>query len=323
MSINILRLEEYRAYYRTLSGLVRAVDGVDLLVKRGEILGLIGESGCGKSTLVQSLVLPKPPLFITGGSAKLLERFDIVKMSSDERRSMLMTKMSLIPQYALDALPVIKKIRAFLKDLAKDKGVNYEEIYNTFVERLKLVNLPLKVLDMYPLELSGGMRQRVIIAISTLFKPELLMADEPTSALDVATQRCVLELLRDLRDQRLVGSVVLITHDIASVRQISDRVATMYAGKIVEEGPLECVVREPLHPYTGMLITSVPTMEASYKSRKLKGLAGAPPSLVNPSPGCRFHTRCPYAMEVCKMEEPPMTVVGNNGRVACWLYLKR
>lgn len=318
--MNILKLENYRAYYRTLSGLVRAVDGVDLLVKRGVILGLIGESGCGKSTLVQSLVLHKPPLFIAGGSAKLLDIFDIVKMSSDERRKILMTKISLIPQYALDALPIIKKIKAFLKDLAKDKGVDYEEIYGIFTERLKLVNLPLKVLDMYPLELSGGMRQRVIIAISTLFKPDLLIADEPTSALDVATQRYVLELLKDLRDQRLVGSIVFITHDIASVRQISDRIATMYAGKIVEEGPLEYIVKEPLHPYTRMLIASVPTMEASYKLRRLKGLAGAPPSLANPPSGCRFHTRCPYAMEVCKMKEPPMTVVGNSGKVACWLY---
>ncbi|MEM0490229.1 MAG: ABC transporter ATP-binding protein [Ignisphaera sp.] len=320
---SVLKLEKYKVYYRTFVGTVKAVDGVDLDVRRGEILGIIGESGCGKSTLVQSLVLPKSPMFIAGGSAKLLDSIELTKLSSKERRKILLTKIALIPQYVLDAIPVIKKINVFLRDLAKDKKMKYEDVFNTFIDRLKLVNLPQKVLDMYPLELSGGMRQRVVIALSTLFKPDLLIADEPTSALDVVTQRYVLELLRDLVTQKLVGSIVFITHDISSIRQIGDRIATMYAGKIVEVGKLEEVISSPLHPYTTMLIKSVPKLENSYRVSRLVGLAGAPPSLVNPPPGCRFHSRCPFAMDICRREEPPLTNIDRDRYVSCWLYSKR
>lgn len=319
----VLKLKSYKVYYKTFGGNVRAVDGVDLDVRRGEILGIIGESGCGKSTLVQSLVLPKPPMIIVGGSAKLLNSIELTELSAKKRKEILLTKLSLIPQYVLDALPVIKKINVFLKDLAKDKKIKYEKIRELFIERLKLVNLPEKVLDMYPLELSGGMRQRVIIALSTLFKPDLLIADEPTSALDVVTQRYVLELLKDLAVQKFVGSIMFISHDISSIRQIADRIATMYAGKIVEIGPLDDVISSPLHPYTTMLVKSVPTLETSYKFKKLSGLAGAPPSLINPPPGCRFHPRCPFAMDICRREEPPMIITNGDRITACWLYSKR
>lgn len=319
----ILKLENYKVYYKVFGGTVKAVDGVNLDVRRGEILGIIGESGCGKSTLVQSLVLPKPPMFIVGGSAKLLDSIELTKLNSSERRKILLTKMALVPQYVLDALPVIKKIRVFLKDLAKDKNIEYEKLVTIFNERLKLVNLPSKVLDMYPLELSGGMRQRVVIALSTLFSPDLLIADEPTSALDVVTQRYVLELIRDLVDQKIVGSVTFITHDIASIRQIADRIATMYAGKIIEVGLLEDVMSSPLHPYTGMLIKSVPTLEQSYKITRLSGLAGVPPSLLNPPLGCRFNPRCPFAMDICRRDEPPLIVIDKERNVSCWLYSKR
>ena len=323
MSTTVLRLKEYRVYYKTFTGIVRAVDGVDLEVRRGEVLGIIGESGCGKSTMVQSLVLPKPPMFIAGGSATLLGEIDLAKIDSSKRREVLLKNIALIPQYVMDALPAIKKIKVFIKDLAKDKGVEYEELVGKFVERLKLVNLPREVLDMYPIQLSGGMKQRVIISIATLFNPDLLIADEPTSALDVVTQRYVLELLRDLVNQKIAGSLMFITHDIASIRQIANRIATMYAGKIVEVGPLEDVVSSPLHPYTAMLIKSVPTIEQSYKATRLSGLAGSPPSLINPPPGCRFHPRCPYAMDVCRREEPPMIEVEKGRFVACWLYTKK
>ncbi|MEM4614031.1 MAG: ABC transporter ATP-binding protein [Desulfurococcaceae archaeon] len=174
---------------------------------------------------------------------------------------------------------------------------------------------------MYPLELSGRMKQRVVIAISTLFKPRLLIADEPTSALDVVTQRQVLELLRDLRDRGVAGSILFITHDIASIRQIADKVATMYAGRI-ETGPLESVVKDPLHPYTSLLIRSVPSINASYKVRRLTGLGGSPPSLLHPPRGCRFHPRCPYAMPTCSEQEPYLVDL-NDRWVACWLYSKR
>ncbi len=316
----ILKLENYKVYYETPNGYVRAVDGVNLEVEKGEILGLIGESGCGKSTLVMSLVLPKPPMKIMGGRA-LLGKIDLTKLSWDERRKILLTKLSIIPQYALDALPVIKKIGAFLSDLAKDKNIPEDQVIEKFIERIKLVGLPTNVIDMYPLELSGGMRQRVIIALSTIFSPDLLIADEPTSALDVSTQRQVLELLRNLRDTGIVKSIIFVTHDIASVRQIADRIAVMYAGKIVEISSVEEIIKNPLHPYTQGLIRAVPVLGINYKKKRLSGLPGQPPNLLNPPSGCRFYPRCKYATPKCIKEEPPSVNI-NSRIVSCWLYVK-
>lgn len=317
---SMLVLDNYRAYYRTLKGYVRAVDGVNLEIYDGEILGLIGESGSGKSTLVMSLVLPKPPLVIVGGSARFYD-IELTRLPLSERRKILLYEISIIPQYALDALPAIKKIKSFLRDLARDKGVDEEDVIAKFVERIKVIGLPREVLDMYPIELSGGMRQRVVIALATLFSPKLLIADEPTSALDVSTQRQVLELLVSLKETGIVRSIIFVTHDIASVRQIADRIAIMYAGKIVEVGDLEDVIREPMHPYTLGLIKAVPTLGINYKQRKLYGLPGSSPNLIDPPPGCRFHPRCPYSMPICKEKEPPPMVIGRRV-VSCWLYSK-
>lgn len=318
---SVLELREYKVYYKTLSGYVRAVDGVDLDIESRAIVGIIGESGCGKSTLAQSIILPKYPMFHAGGKAVLAGRYDLVGLPPGERRKLLLKEIAYIPQYALDALPVIKKVKAFVEDLAADKGVPKEEVLAVFRERLKQVNLTERVLDMYPMELSGGMRQRVVIAVSTLFKPRLLIADEPTSALDVVTQRQVLELLRSLKDEGLVESLLLISHDIASIRQIADKMATMYAGKIVEVGPLEETIREPLHPYTSILIKSIPPVGASHKAGKLEGISGSPPSLLNPPRGCRFHPRCPKALPICSLKEPPTVKVGESV-VSCWLYAR-
>jgi len=319
----ILKIEDYRVYYRSLLGDIKAVDGVNLEISSGEIIGLIGESGSGKSTLALSIVNPKFPMYIAGGRLLLGDGSDLLRMTWDERRQVLLKKISLIPQYALDALPVIKKIGDFIRDLARDKGVEEHELMDLFRERLSNVGLPDKVVDMYPIELSGGMRQRVIIALSTLFKPELLIADEPTSALDVVTQRQVLELITQLRDEGIVKSILFITHDIASVRQIADRIVVMYAGKIVEDVPTEVAVKEPLHPYTSLLIKSVPELSINYRVKRLTGLSGSPPSLRNPPPGCRFHPRCPFAMEVCREKEPPAIRVGDKHIVYCWLHVKR
>ena len=321
MSI-LLNVENYKVYYRTLSGYIRAVDGVYLSVDKGKIIGVVGESGSGKSTLALSLVLPKPPMVIKGRRVIFDNSIDMLNLNTNERRKLLFTRISIIPQYSLDALPVIKKIRKLITDLARDKNIDVEELLNLFKERLKTVNLPDRVLDMYPIELSGGMRQRVVIAISTLLKPDLLIADEPTSALDVVTQRQVLELLTDLRDQGIIRSLIFITHDIAAVRQIADKIATMYAGKIVEIGDLESTITSPLHPYTSLLIKSVPSLEVSYRTKTLRGLGGIPPSLLNPPEGCRFHPRCPYVKPTCTREEPPLVKVGSS-YVACWLYSKR
>jgi len=319
----ILKIEDYRVYYRSLLGDIKAVDGVNLEISSGEIIGLIGESGSGKSTLALSIVNPKFPMYVAGGRLLLGDGLDLLRMSWDEKRQVLLKKISLIPQYALDALPVVKKIGDFVRDLARDKGVEEQELMSLFRERLSNVGLPDKVVDMYPIELSGGMRQRVIIALSTLFKPDLLIADEPTSALDTVTQRQVLELMTQLRDEGIVKSILFITHDIASVRQIADRIVVMYAGKIVEDVPTEVAVKEPLHPYTRLLIKSVPELSINYRVKRLTGLSGSPPSLRNPPPGCRFHPRCPFAMEVCREKEPPAVHIGEKHVVHCWLHVKR
>lgn len=316
----VLELKDYKVYYRTFSGYVRAVDGVNLEIREGEILGLIGESGSGKSTLATGLVRPRPPLFIAGGSARLGE-IELTNISEEERRKLLLTRLAIVPQYSLDALPVIKRIRGLLKDIAKTKGVTEKEVIDRFNERRKIMGLPENVVDMYPVELSGGMRQRVVISLATLFSPDLLVTDEPTSALDVSTQRRVLELLRDLRDRGIVKSILFITHDIAAIRQIADRIAVMYAGKIVEVGDVEDMVNRPYHPYTRALRGAVPTIGINYKLKKLVGLGGNPPDLRNPPSGCRFHPRCPYVTEVCRSSEPKLTNM--DGRlVACWLASK-
>ncbi|MEM1639884.1 MAG: ABC transporter ATP-binding protein [Desulfurococcaceae archaeon] len=321
MPDDVLYVENYRVYYRTLSGYIKAVDGVSFEIPHGIIMGIIGESGCGKSTLVQSIVLPKYPMEYIEGKVLLENEFDLIKIDRKERRKLLLSKLAYIPQYALDALPAIKKIRSFIGDLAADKNIPKDELLSKFKERLKQVNLTERVLDMYPIELSGGMRQRVVIAIATMLKPSLLIADEPTSALDVVTQRQVLELLLSLRDEKIAKSLLIISHDIASIRQISDMVATMYAGKIVEVGPIEETIKEPLHPYTSLLIKAVPSIGTHYKVKRLSGLSGSPPSLLNPPSGCRFHTRCPYATEKCREKEPPVIQIGKS-KVACWLYTK-
>jgi len=315
-----LEVKSYKVYYKTFNGHVRAVDGVDLNVHQGEIVGLIGESGCGKSTLAQSIILLRPPMEYMGGSVILNGRYDLTKMSPEKRKEIMLKEIALIPQYALDALPIIKKIRVFVNDLARDKGFNEKELLEIFKERLRQVNLTERILDMYPLELSGGMKQRVVIAVSTLFRPRLLIADEPASALDVVTQRQVLELLKQLRDDGIVGSLLFITHDIASIVQIADKIATMYAGKVVEVGSAETIIKEPQHPYTFLLINSIPLLGVSYKEKRLTGLGGAPPNLLNPPSGCRFHPRCPYAMPKCSEEQPPLTNLGEGHSVFCWLY---
>lgn len=322
----LLEVKNLRAYYRTFFGVVRAVDGISFELYRGEILGIIGESGSGKSSLVQSIVLPKPPLYVVDGSVLLHEDgrvLNLTKLDSRARRSILGTRISLVPQYVMDALPTVRRVRDVLRDVAREKKLDYDELRRLFIKRLRDVNLDEGVLERYPLELSGGMRQRTILALATLFNPDILIADEPASALDLVSQRQVLELMRQLRDEKIVGSVIYITHDIASVRQIADRVLVMYAGKILENGSVEDVVKDPLHPYTKVLIRSVPPLGVSHSERRLEGLKGAPPSLLNPPPGCRFAPRCPYAFARCIKEEPPLLKTEGGRVVSCWLYLGR
>ncbi|MBP1449584.1 MAG: ABC transporter ATP-binding protein, partial [Thermoproteus sp.] len=291
----MLSARDLKAYYFTRRAVVRAVDGVTFEVGDGRALAVVGESGSGKSTLGVALAaLMKPPLRRAGGSVYFKGK-DLYDMSPEELRAVRGVGISLVPQFAMDALNPTARIRDLLKDLIASHQVSLpahsEDIYRRAHERALQIGLPKWVLDRYPVELSGGMRQRAAILLSTALNPEVLIADEPTSALDVVVQRLVIQYLQDLMRERAVKSLVFITHDIATAYQIATDMAVMYAGQIVEEGPAEAVVGDPLHPYTKALMSSIAEPGMNIRRIRLRGLAGEPPNLANPPPGCRFAPR--------------------------------
>lgn len=313
----VLDVRDLRIYYRTLYGYVKAVDGVSFDIKRGEILGIAGESGCGKSTLGNGLILLKPPMKYMGGEA-ILDGKNIMTLSSRELRKVRYEKISIIPQYAMDAMNPTKKIKQIIDDLLHEHGESFERKKDVIEERLEIVNLGKKVLNMYPIELSGGMKQRMVMVISTLMNPDVLIADEITSALDVSSQRSVIQMLYEMREKEIMGSLAFITHDLLVLYQIADKVMVLYAGRVAEISPMEDIIQEPLHPYTKMLLSSLPKIGVRYSQTKLKGIPGYPPSLLNIGPGCRFRDRCPYAFEKCEQDPPVFDVDGR--KVSCWLF---
>ena len=316
----LLEVRGLRVYYSTLKGYVRAVDGVSFEVGEGEVFGVAGESGCGKSTLVHSLILRKPPMKHVSGKA-LLKGKDLMRMTPEEARRIRYTEISIIPQYAMNALNPTKKIKDIVWDLAREHGhKNKEEILELLKERLRMVKLTEEVANMYPVELSGGMRQRATMVVSTLLNPDLLIADEVTSALDVTTQKVVISLLHHFMKKGIVKAMIFVTHDLALLKQIADRVMVMYAGQPVEIGPMEEVINNPAHPYTQLLLNSLPRMGIHYTQTKLKGIPGYPVKLLNPPPGCRFHTRCPLATDKCRKTDPPLVKIGENHYAKCHLY---
>jgi peptide/nickel transport system ATP-binding protein len=226
-------------------------------------------------------------------------------------------QVSIVPQYAMSALNPIRKIGRMTSELLDSRGVSYEKTLPELRRRLELVGLDEDVLGLYPIELSGGMKQRVVMVLSTLLDPSLLVADELTSALDVSSQRAVAEMLVDFRDRGFVRSVIVITHDLAILYQIADTILVMYAGKLAEKASAERIVRSPRHPYTRLLLSSLPEVGVTYNGQKLNGIPGRPPSLLDPPSGCRFRTRCPLASEKC-LQEPPFVEIDANHYVACW-----
>ncbi len=321
--MTMLSTRDLRAYYFTKRGAVRAVDGVNLEVGEGRVLGVVGESGSGKSTLGMALTaMIKPPLKVQG--AVLFKGKDIYSMSPEELRVIRGVGLSIIPQFAMDALNPTIRIRDLIEDLVDSHrdSIKFhpDDMIRKAQERALQIGLPKWVLDRYPVELSGGMRQRVTILLSTLLDPEVLIADEPTSALDVVIQRLVIQYLQDLFKEGAVKSMVFITHDIATAYQIATDMAVMYAGQIVESGPADRVVHEPLHPYTKGLMSSLVEPGMNIRKVKLEGLTGEPPDLLNPPKGCRFYPRCRYRMDICKEEDPPEVNVGGV-KVKCWLYV--
>jgi peptide/nickel transport system ATP-binding protein len=311
-----LRVEGLRVYYRTLHGDVQAVDGVSFAVADGEIAGLAGESGCGKTTLAKSLIRLDGRMRHVGGSVEL----DGAELPIGDDRAMnsfRFRQVSLIPQYAQSALNPTRKIGRLIEELLDSRGVSYDEKLPELKRRLALVGLAEDVLERFPIELSGGMKQRVVMVLSTLLDPSLLVADELTSALDVSTQKAVAEMLVEFRERGFVKSTIVITHDLAILYQIADTIIVMYAGKLVEKGPASQIVHDPRHPYTRMLVGSLPEAGARFEERRLTGIAGRPPSLLGPPQGCRFRDRCPLAFAKC-VEQPPFVEFAPGRHAACW-----
>jgi peptide/nickel transport system ATP-binding protein len=311
-----LRVDNLRVYYRTLRGDVKALDGATFTLADGEIMGLAGESGSGKSTLSKSLIRLDTRMRLVEGGVEL-DRKPLPIGDQDAMNAYRFKEVSLIPQYAMSALNPTRKIGKMISELLASRGVKYREIKPELERRLDLVGLKREVLNNYPIELSGGMKQRMVLVLSTLLNPSLLIADEVTSALDVSTQRAVAETLVEFRDREFVKSMIVVTHDISLVYQIADTIMVMYAGKLAEKAPADVVVNAPRHPYTQLLISSLPEVGVRYADRKLAGIPGSPPGLLDPPAGCRFRDRCPLAFARC-VEEPPFVEVDKNHHVACW-----
>jgi peptide/nickel transport system ATP-binding protein len=312
-----VRIENLSVAYRTARGDVTAVDGISLQVADGEIMGLAGESGSGKSTLGNSLVYLDPRMKTTGGKVTV-DGKELPIADNKAMRRRRMTDVSLVPQYAMSALTPTRKIGKIINDLLKSHKIHdRREVITELRRRFALIGLKEEVLDKYSFELSGGMRQRVTIIISSLLNPSLLIADEVTSALDVSTQRAVGEMLLEFRDRGYIKSAIAITHDLAILAQIADSIAIMYAGRLAERAPTSVIVDDPLHPYTQALLASLPEVGVRHDQTTLTGIPGRPPSLLNPPTGCRFRERCPFAFEKCT-ETPPFEEIKPGHLVACW-----
>ena len=318
----LLEAKGVKAYYYVRQGQVKAVDDLDLAIERGITLGLAGESGCGKSTLVNTLMMNvKPPLHLVEGTivldGKVISNMD----RSTLQKNIWGVLVSLVPQSALNALMPTMNIEGFVKDVIRHHmSVPDSQIISMTKKRFEELNLPVEALSMYPHELSGGMKQRAVIAISTLLNPKLLIVDEPTSALDVCCQKQVLRMLIDLRKTGITQSIVFVTHDIAVLKQIADWITIMYAGKIVESAPTDDLLNDSKHPYTFSLINAVVTPEPEVRKRGLTSIPGEPPNLLDPPKGCRFHPRCPKVMDVCRSVEPTLVKIEGNRIVSCHLF---
>lgn len=319
MSEPLLQVRNLKTYFYTLKGVVKAVDDVSFELNRGESLGIAGESGCGKSTLAFSLIrLVPPPGKIAGGSI-IFQGRDITKLSEEEfRREVRWQGISMVFQGAMNVLNPVYTVGDQIAELFMvHKGYTKQEGLKEAERLLQMVGIDPRRVKSYPFELSGGMKQRVVIAMALALSPSLVIADEPTTALDVVVQAQIMNLLKKLK-QELKTSIILISHDLSLIAELADKVAIMYGGKIVEYGQSDLVYNNPQHPYTKGLLGSIPRLRGEIKD--LTWIPGTPPDLINPPPGCRFHPRCPYAMDKCKKEEPPIIEVEKSHYVACWLY---
>lgn len=301
----------------TPRGPVRAVENVSFALMPGEVVGLAGESGSGKSTIAHALlrILP-PPALITGGEV-IFEGEDVLGMSMRRLEKFRWQSMSIVFQSAMNALNPVMRIKDQLYDVMQQHGLSLAEARERSVRLFDLVGIEARRLDAYPHQLSGGMRQRAVIAIALALEPPLLIMDEPTTALDVVVQKDILRQIAELRET-FGFSILFITHDLSLLVEFSTRIAIMYAGEIVERAPSRELYEQPLHPYTLGLMNSFPSI--SGEKKKLSGIPGSPPDLVDPPSGCRFHPRCPKAMQVCAEFIPATKKINSDHIVACHLY---
>jgi peptide/nickel transport system ATP-binding protein len=316
-----LTLENVHVSYKTRRGSVQAVRGVSLDLLAGESLALIGESGSGKSTLGLAIVRLLPETASVSPGVILYRRdgreVDVLLLDNNAMREFRWSDCAMVFQAALNAFNPVLTVWNQVYDTAKAHGwQDKTAVRKRLVELLQFVQLdPKRVIDSYPHELSGGMRQRVLLALSLLLNPQILILDEPTTALDIITQRTIIKLLRELKEDQHF-TMIFISHDLAIAAELADRVATMYAGRVVELGASDDIFYRPRHPYTLGLIRAVPTVSGGFE--QLFSIPGSPPDLVNLPSGCKFHPRCSFATERCKQEEPELTTVGPQHTAACW-----
>jgi len=323
MSKVILEVKELTTKYITRFGEdVFAVDHVSLHVEEGKTLGIAGESGCGKSTLALSLMgYYFPPLHYTSGDI-IIDGRNISGMDPDDvRNSILGTEIAYIPQSAMNALNPTQKVIHFIEDVfqAHDSGKTKKEIREFAAEAFKILGLPAEVLQKYPVELSGGMKQRTVIAVSVLLRPKVLIADEPSSALDVTSQKMVVKMLKGLIEKGFIKSMIFITHELPLLYNVTDDIMIMYAGQIVEKAAAKEAVLDPLHPYAKGLMGSIIVPESGLREVKLTAIPGAPPNLKKPPAGCRFAERCNYARAECRLTAVPLFDAGDGRAYRCIL----
>jgi len=314
----LLQCKDLVAGYRIKSGFVHAVDDVSFDLDRGGFLGIAGESGCGKSTLAYAIMrLLKDNATIESGSL-IFEGTDLVKLNEEQMKKIRWVDISMAFQSAMNALNPVLSVGEQLIDAIHAHGeASQSNARDRAIEVLKLVDIPRDRFNSYPHQLSGGMKQRVMIAMALILNPELIIMDEPTTALDVVVQRTIIEKIQELR-KTLGFSVIFITHDLSLLVEISDTLAIMYAGKIVEYGSSESLFSRPLHPYTKGLMNSFPSLTG--KIERMGGIEGKPPDLLKPPEGCRFHPRCPQVMPICRESCPVLEEIADRHSVACFLH---
>jgi len=318
MSAPLLDIRDLKVYYFARRGTVRAVDNVSLKLTKGESLGLVGESGCGKSTLGLAILrlVPEPGRIVAG--SVIFDGLDLTKLPEEDMRRIRGSRIAMVFQDPMTSLNPLMKIGEQLTETLMVHGEADKEVAKEkAISILSDVGIGPERFNDYPHQLSGGMRQRVMIAMALILKPDLVIADEPTTALDVVTQAQIIDLMKDLKEKYKM-SLIFISHDISLVSEVADRMAVMYAGQVVEVGDVLSIFDEPLHPYTKALLEAIPNIELA--DQKLVYIPGSPPDLVSPPPGCRFHPRCPFATDKCKVEEPEMIEVRPGRWVKCFRY---